>query len=398
MVMDIEKIRLDTPGCAHVIHLNNAGAALMPRPVIDAVQSYFELESRIGGYEAVRRSEDRIEAVYDSIAALINSSRDEVAVVENATRAWDMAFYSIPFSPGDRILTCVSEYASNFIPYLQVCRKTGARVEVVPNDEYGQVSLRALEDMIDDDVKLISITHIPTNGGLVNPAAGIGRIARSKNILYLLDACQSAGQLPIDVDDIGCDLLSATSRKFLRGPRGMGFLYVRRNLIDRLEPPFLDLHSAKWIARDQYQVRGDARRFENWECNYSAKVGFGAAVDYALDIGPEAAWDRVRQLGDSLRNSLAAIPGVTLHDLGKTRCGIVSFSLGHHDAFRLRAFLDEQHINVSVANPQDTLLDMTQRKLENFVRASVHYYNTEEELQTFCTHLEALSEKGVGDK
>jgi selenocysteine lyase/cysteine desulfurase len=393
MTIDIDLARRDTPGCAHVIHLNNAGAALMPHPVIDAVQSYFELETKIGGYETVRRRHAQIEAVYDSIASLINCTREEIAVVENATRAWDMAFYSIPFAPGDRILTCVSEYASNFIPYLQVCNKTGALVEVIPNDEYGQVSLQALEDMIDATVKLISITHVPTNGGLVNPAAGIGRIARENKILYLLDACQSVGQLPIDVDETGCDLLSATSRKFLRGPRGMGFLYVRRGLITELEPPFLDLHSAKWIGRGTYQIRADARRFENWECNYSAKVGLGAAVDYALELGLEATWKRVHELGESLRTSLSDVPGVTLHDLGENRCGIVSFSLAGRDPIGIRTQLEEQKINVSVANPEDTLLDMNQRRLRNFIRASVHYYNTEEELQAFCMRIEALGRK-----
>jgi selenocysteine lyase/cysteine desulfurase len=390
MTIDINRIRRDTPGCDHVTHLNNAGAALMPRPVIDAVQSYFHLESTIGGYETVRRRQDQIEAVYDSIASLINCTREEVAVVENATRAWDMAFYSIPLAPGDRILTCVSEYASNFIPYLQVCRKTGARVEVIPNDEHGQVSLQALEGMIDTSVKLISITHIPTNGGLVNPASEIGRIARANNITYLLDACQSVGQLPMDVGEIGCDLLSATSRKFLRGPRGMGFLYVRRGLIAQLEPPFLDLHSAKWLTRDDYQIRADARRFENWECNYSAKVGLGAAVDYALELGLDATWERVRRLGESLRNNLSDIPGTTLHDLGNNRCGIVSFSLASHNPSDIQRHLEQHKINVSVANPEDTLLDMNQRHLRNFVRASVHYYNTDEELKAFCACLESL--------
>jgi len=394
MTIDIDQIRRATPGCAHVTHLNNAGAALMPRPVIDTVRSYFELEANIGGYETVRQRHDQIEAVYGSIASLINCTRDEVAVVENATRAWDMAFYSIPFSPGDRILTCVSEYASNFIPYLQVGRKTGARVEVIPNDEYGQVSLQALEDMVDATVKLIAITHVPTNGGLVNPAAGIGRIARANNIPYLLDACQSAGQLPLDVDEIGCDLLSATSRKFLRGPRGMGFLYARRDLIGRLEPPFLDLHSATWVSRDNYRIRDDARRFENWECNYSAKVGLGAAVDYALELGIDETWARIHQLGESLRSSLSAIPGVILHDLGQTRCGIVTFSIANRGPVDIREQLERHKINVSVVNPEDTLLDMTQRQLRNFIRASVHYYNTEEELQAFCARVETIGDNG----
>lgn len=391
MAFELEHAREDTPGCSYVTHLNNAGAALMPRPVVDAVESYFTLESRIGGYEACRERSAQIEGVYDSIAALLNCNSSEVAVVENATRAWDMAFYSIPLTKGDRILTCVSDYASNYIPFLQVCRKTGAQLDVIPNDEFGQVSLSALKEMIDPQVKLIAITHVPTNGGLVNPAQQIGDIARDHNILYLLDACQSVGQLPLSIKDIGCSMLSATSRKFLRGPRGMGFLYVSSDLIDGLEPPFLDLHAATWTSQDDFEIRPDARRFENWETNYSAKVGLGAAVDYALNLGLASTWERIQNLGSYLRNALSEIPGVSLHDLGETKCGIVSFSIEKWDAEALRVELSNRKINVSVAHAEDTFLDMTGRDLETFIRASVHYYNSEEELQEFCKIIEYLS-------
>ena len=232
MPFDLQQIRQDTPGCAHVLHFNNAGSSLMPQPVLDATVAHLQLEARIGGYEAAAQVAQSIEHVYDAVATLIHCSRDEVAIIENATRAWDMAFYSIPFKQGDRILTASSEYASNYIAFLQRAQKTGAIIEVIPNDEHGQVSLDALKHMLDDKVKLIAITHVPTNSGLVQPIAAIGRIAREAGILYLVDACQSIGQMPIDVQQIGCDMLSVTGRKYLRGPRGTGFLYVRHDVLE----------------------------------------------------------------------------------------------------------------------------------------------------------------------
>src|SRR5260370_38344930 len=139
-----------------------------------------------------------------------------------------MAFYSGGFAAGDRILTAQAEYSSNYIAFLQVARRTGAVVDVVPSDEAGELDVEALERMVDRRVKLIAITHVPTNGGLVNPAAAVGRIPRAPRILYLLAACPSLGPKPIDVAAIRCDMLSTTGRKYLRRPRGTALLYVRR--------------------------------------------------------------------------------------------------------------------------------------------------------------------------
>jgi len=378
--IDVERARRDTPGCRRVIHFGNAGASLMPRPVLDAVRRHLSLEARIGGYPAAARTRDAQERVYEAAARLLNCGADEIALVESATRAWDHFFYAVPLHRGDRILTCVAEYGSNYIAFLQVARRTGAVIEVVPNDVHGQLCVESLRRMLDERVRLIAITHVPTNGGLVNPAAEVGLVARETGVLYLLDACQSVGQMPIDVQAIGCDGLAATGRKFLRGPRGTGVLYVRRGVLEQLEPPFLDLHAASWAAADRFEMRADARRFEAWEYSVAGRLGLGAAIAYALGWGLEAIESRVRLLSGSLREGLDAIPGVRTHDLGPDPCGIVTFSMEGFAPDAIQGRLARRGINVDVTTVGATRLEMEARGLSALVRAAPHYYNTEEEV------------------
>nr|WP_281352489.1 aminotransferase class V-fold PLP-dependent enzyme [Phytoactinopolyspora alkaliphila] len=360
--------------------MNNAGAALMPQPVIDAVSEHFQLEATTGGYEAYHRAAERTQRFYPAVAGLIGAQPGEIAFVENATRAWDMAFYSIPLRDGDRILTTTTEYSSNGIAFQQVARRYGVRVDVVPDDEHGQLSVEHLaEELRQGDIRLVAINHVPTHNGLVNPAAEVGRLCRESDVLYLLDACQSVGQLAIDVTEIGCDMLSSTGRKFLRGPRGTGFLYVRHDVVTTLEPPFLDMRSAEWTAPDTYKMRDDARRFETWERYVAGQIGLGVAADYAAALGVDAIEERITHLAAMLRERLAAEPGVELWDRGEKKSGITTFTVDGRDSLQIRDMLLEQGINVSVTHGDEQQYDS--RAAKEAVRASPHYYNTEDEME-----------------
>ncbi|WP_169570045.1 aminotransferase class V-fold PLP-dependent enzyme [Sneathiella limimaris] len=387
MTLDIQKLREDTPGTKTRIHLNNAGSSLMPLPVYQAVVDHLDLEMQIGGYEAHNRAMAAFERTYDAIAELIKCDRNEIALVENATAGWMMGFHGLNLTKGDRILTAEAEYASNVITYLQAAKNKGIIIDVVPSDEFGQIDIGELENRIDKDVKLISISHIPTNGGLINPASEVGKIAKKYSIPYLLDACQSVGQIPIDVNEIGCDMLSATGRKYMRGPRGTGFLYVHKNFMDKLEPPFLDLHSAVWTSRDSYTMRDDARRFENWEFNIAAIIGLGVATDYLLNIGEQEASQRLCSLAEKARLRLSELPNITVHDLGRKKGGMVTFSHSQIPTPEIKESLANAGINVSTSSTSSTRYDMEKRHLDLIVRASFHYYNSEEELEQFIAEV-----------
>lgn len=388
-MIDVSQARAVTPGCAEQVHLNNAGAALMTQGVLDTTVEHLHLEARIGGYEAARVAEARFDGVYSSVASLIGATREEIAIVDNATAAWHLAFASIPLHDGDVILTSETEYATNYIMYLKASQDHGVETRVIPGDGTGQLDVAELKDAIDERTRLISVTHVPTNGGLVNPAAEIGSVARDAGVPYLLDACQSVGQVVVDVEEIGCDFLAATGRKFLRGPRGTGFLYVHKQILDHLEPPFIDLHGAEWSEADRYELRPTARRYETWEFNHAAVLGLGVAVDEALEWGMTDIEQRVTSLGAALRAKLADAGFETL-DIGRRLCAIVTTHIPGIDADEVMTLLFDRGVNVSVTGPSSTRIDAEKRDLPDLIRLSPHYYNTEEELDVAVDALIAL--------
>ncbi|WP_065964541.1 aminotransferase class V-fold PLP-dependent enzyme [Streptomyces sparsogenes] len=390
MEFDLAKARADTPGVAHVVHLNNAGASLTPRVVTAAMTQHLELESRIGAYEAAERAQDSIDHAHEAIAALINAKRQEIAILDSATRAWGMAVAGIPFRAGDRILASPVEYGSNHILLVHLAERLGVSLEFLPLDANGLVDVAELENRLDERVKLIAMAHVPMHDGLVNPVAEVGALARGSGALFIVDACQSAGHLPVDVRRIGCDLLVGSGRKFLRGPRGTGFLYVRQAVASRLTPAVLGLDGVSWHS-GTYHLAPGAPRFETWEVDAAARIGLGVAVDYALQWGVERTWRRVRHLAAGLRERLAAVPGVRVEDRGVERCGNVAVTFRDLDPFDVRAELLRRGINTWVCLDNAACHDMQLRGLSRLLRVSVHYYNTEEEVERLCSALEALT-------
>ncbi len=379
---ELDRLRAETPGCAGRIHLNNAGASLMPAPVLRAITEHLDLESRSGGYEAADARTDAVADAYAAVAGLLGCAPRNVAMAENATAAFQQALSAIPFQRGDVILTSVNDYISNQLMFLSLARRLGVEVVRAPEAAVGGVDVEGLERLVRARrPRLVAITHVPTNSGLVQPVAAVGRVCREHDVWYLVDACQSAGQLPLDVNAIGCDFLSATSRKFLRGPRGAGFLFVSdRALSAGLEPLFVDMRGARWLEADRYQAVATAHRFENWEFAYALLLGTGAAARYALAVGIERIAQRTAALAARLREQLEAI-GLRVLDRGAERCAIVTVAIPGHDAASFYRDLQQRGVNGNISRREYAVIDYAQKGVEWALRLSPHYYNTEDEIR-----------------
>lgn len=389
----IQQLREETPGVANFIHLNNAGAALMPRQVLTAITDHLELETQIGGYEAAAARSRQLAQFHMVLADLLNTKSRNIAYASSATDAYNRALSSIPFEEGDVLLTTQDDYVSNHIAFIQLERLQGIKLVVAPiNPTTGGADLSRMEELIKQHrPKLVAVTHIPTNSGLIQNVEAIGQLCKQHDIWYLVDACQSAGQLPLDVTKIHCDFLSATFRKFLRGPRGAGFLYVSdKALTAGLEPFFLDLHSAHWTAEKEYKAVHSAKRFELWERPHALILGGKAAVELAIDIGMEAIQTRVQMLAQYTRQGLNDISRLRVLDQGPELGGIVTFHTPGKDPKALKKQLQEQKINSSIVMHDSALYDFNRKGVDWAIRVSPHYYNLEEEVDRFLVKLSGI--------
>ncbi|MFK7950343.1 MAG: aminotransferase class V-fold PLP-dependent enzyme [Saprospiraceae bacterium] len=378
--MNITQIRKDTPGTQRLIHFNNAGASLPTRHVLEAVQDFMHREAMTGGYRFMAEEADAINEFYTQAAQLINASPDEIALTQNASSSLNLALYALPWEKDDVILTSEIEYGNNYLNYLKLEKDKGVKIRIFPLNENYHYDLNTFENYIDDKVKLIAITHIPTNNGMIAPVEAIGKIAKKHNILYMIDACQSIGHLPFDVEKIGCDFSTATSRKYLRGPRGMGFLYVRKPIIERMNPVFLEMLYADWQSETDFQLNKSIKMFECWEKPYALIAGFTAAIRYANDVGMDNIWQRTEEIAIYLRQKLQTVKGITIQDIGKNLCGIVTFTMEGTTPEILKKHLHQFNINTSVSGRFSSVIDMDKRGLSDVLRVSVHYYNTKEEV------------------
>lgn len=379
--LNVAAERARTPGSFTGHHFNSAGAALLANGTVEAVIDHLRAESLSGGYEAAKHAAPALEAVYARTAELLGARLEEVALVESATAGWQRAVSALRLRPGDRVLAARSSYVSSALHLLSVERDHGVLVELLPNGPDGAVDLEALEAALRaGPAALVTAAHVPTSSGLVEPAAAIGALAGAHGVPFLLDATQSLGQLPVDMAAIGCDMLIGTGRKFLRGPRGTGLLAVRRPLLDRLAPEAPDVRGARWTAERSWELVPDAKRFELWEAAHALRLGLGAALTDLATLGVDTVAHHLAALAASLRDRLSALPGVHVTDPPAAGGAIVTFVIDGLDASEVQRQLAYRRVHLIAVPAGHGRWDMDHRGLTKVVRASVHVYNDEDDL------------------
>ncbi|HKW56835.1 MAG TPA: aminotransferase class V-fold PLP-dependent enzyme [Candidatus Acidoferrum sp.] len=388
----IKRWREETPGCANRVHLNNAGAGLMPKLVLQAITSHFQREASFGGYESADESAQGIREAYAHVARLLRTHARNIAVVENSTVAFFQALSAFDFKPGDVIVTTRNDYISNQLAYLSLVRRHGVVVRRAADLAEGGVDPQSVRELLREArVRLLAVTWVPTNSGLMQPVEALGEVAEEAGIPYLIDACQAVGEIPVDVTRLRCDFLSATARKFLRGPRGIGFLYVADRALQRGDHPlYIDMRGANWKSADSFELTPDARRFENWEFAHGLVLGLGEAARYADEIGVERGGRRARELAASLRRKLSASDGFRVLDRGKELAALVTVEVPGWKSPELVEFLRARKINTSASLREYAVIDMDEKKAATALRVSPHYYNTEDELDILIDTLQSL--------
>lgn len=381
-----------TPGTRSTVHFNHAGASLPSTATLQAIHAHLAREAAQGPMEAGVASRELTETARTLAAQLLNAQTDEIALTGGNSQGWGAAFAALPaWRPGDRILVARHEWGGNLAAMRFTAERAGATVEAIPSDDSGCVDADALEAMLDGKVRLIALTWLPANGGLINPAAAIGRVARKHGIPYFVDAAQAVGQIPVDVAQIGCDVLSGAGRKALRGPRGTGLLYVRRGFLDQLTPAFVDSHSAPLGADGRPMLRPDAARLESAENSLALRCGLANALREALDLGLDAIRASIDARAQALRSELAAIPGIAVLDQGRERSGLVAFNLADRDAVAVQRELAAQGIVIGSNGVPYTPFDMEARGLTRIARASVSYLTSDAEVDRLLEGLRGLS-------
>lgn len=373
-------------------YFNQAAGGLMPDRVLQAVTDYMQREQALGSYVAAQQAQPQLQQLYAQLAALLHCQPTDIALTTGNTHGWCAVVGALPLQAGDRVLVTPGEWGGNYAMLLQLQARTGCVVETMPCTADGHIDLAALEAGLDARVQLIALTWVPANGSTVYDAQALGQLCARHGIPYIIDAAQALGHIPVDVQALQCDVLTAPGRKWLCGPRGTGLVYLKPGFAARLQPMTVD-HVSCPITPTGPVLRQDARMLEQSESSVALKLGLLAALDTAQAEGWAQRFAAIAERARQLRSALADVPGLSLHSLAAAPadCGIVPFTLQGHTPAQVQQALLQCHIQVAASGMGFTPLDMQARGLSAVVRASVSAHTTDADIQALVQALQTLS-------
>lgn len=381
MDFSINQIRQNTPGCLDKIFINSAGSSLMSKEVVQISKDYMDMEADIGGYDVMANHYEDFNLFYLEASKLINANPRNMAFAISATDAYSKVLYSFKWTEKDVILTTKDDYVSNIISFIHINRRFGSQIKFVDCLDSGDLDYEDLARKLEQyKPTIFALTHIPTSAGTIHDAEKAGEICANFDTYYLLDACQSIGQLDVDVRKIKCDFLTVTGRKFLKAPRGTGFLYVANHILDTdMGPLCIDLAGSTWDSETSFKFGSEAKRFEFWEKNYSNFLGLTQAIREINEIGIEKIAAYNKMLSGYFRNELEQVDGLKIYDHGSLKGNIITWKIPGLKQSEISKLFHERRVIFSFSSNTSALYDLNKKGEEWLVRFSPHFFNTTEE-------------------
>lgn len=351
-------------------YFNHGGCSFITTSTLDAVVKQLRHEQEMGNAVADLMSSADRSSVYKLAAQTVGANEEDVALTDSHTTGWAKSLQTISLNAGDVILTNRSEWGGNLSSLQKLAHLHGSSVVVMPTTAYGSVCLKSLAALMSKSVKLISVSWIGSNGGHVEPVAEIGELAQAHGVPYFLDASQVVGQMPVNVQHIGCDVLTAPGRKWLRGPKGTGFMYLRPEFLEKCQ------ETAQADSAADSSTPLTAKYFEVSSASVPLQMGLLAALAQLEQVGVETIQKQILTRSQYLWERLQGIPGVNCICPVAPQHGLVSFNVVGHPATAVRQKLMGIGIEVAANLATFTPLDMHERQLDAVVRASPHACTT----------------------
>lgn len=369
------------------INFNNAGSSKNSNKVIKTIIAYLEEEQKLGGYLAAKLNRPKILNFYRVFSKLIKCKKSEISFLPSSTYGWNFFLNSISFKKNDNVIIFENEYGNNFISLL---KKKNLKIKVSKLSHDGQVCFESLKENIDRNTKLVSVCHISSQCGNLIDVQKVGKIVKeiNRNTLFLVDACQSIGQIDINVRKINCDVMIGSGRKYLRGPRGTGFIFIKDDLKKNLSPIISDSFSCKIV--NMKKIIYKKNYFETFEYSPALLLGLTEAIENIHSIGIKKIQKKIKKLSLYFRLKVRKLNGVIIFENECLISGINTIIINGFSTKEVLDYLLKKKILCSISDNKTSYHFFKTRKRKSLLRLSFHYYNDFKEIDFLIKTIEEL--------